>query len=236
MVSTRKTSISILISAVAILVSSCNSSEGDGIPVQAKDKKNKIANDKALKSTFDNAISIDSTTVVMYPMKLGVSEKAEERPESYSSRSENGPYWNIAFYDTKAGTSNLLDSAEPIRINSFQTLKDIIIYNITTSDHNADGKLDHKDPSYLFTSNFMGKEFKQITPNDVNVNSFTIVKDTQILLIQTVTDSNGDKKFSGDDEITPMIFDKNKADVAKATFSPSFKAEVEKVFKRLYKD
>jgi len=224
----------ILLGTVFALISSCTNSGNDGIPIQDKSAANEAVKNKTLASKFNEAVPLDSTTSVLYPLTLSASGKDDEGLKSYPSRSGEGPYWNIAFYDTKTGVSNLLDFEMPIRINSFQKLKDMIIYNVTVTDYNGDGQLDHKDPSYLFTSTQSGKQFKQITPNYMNVTSFN-AGSTLTILIQATTDSNGDHKFGQDDDVIPLIFDLQKGDVAKETFNPAFKAGITEAFNKLYK-
>lgn len=224
----------ILPGTIAMLISSCTNSDNDGIPIHAKSDLKKSPKNKTLASKFNEAVPLDSTTSVLYPLTLSASGKDEEGLNSYSSRSDEGPYWNVAFYDTKTGLSNLLDIEMPVRINSFQKLKNMIIYNVTVTDYNGDGQLDHKDPSYLFTSTQSGKQFKQITPNNMHVNSFT-AGSTQTILIQARTDSNGDQKFGAEDDVIPLIFDLQKGDVAKEIFHPAFKAGIAEAFNKLYK-
>lgn len=236
MATIRKTWLTgILLGTTAALITSCNYNEKDSIPVQGKNGNNPGTKNKAMISVFDDAVPLDSTTFVMYPLTLGTSGKEEEDLKRYSSESGNGPYWNIAFYDVKTGNPNLLVSDRVIRINSFQKLKDLMVYNVTAEDYNGDGKLDHKDPDYLFTSDLTGKNFKQITPDRMDVRSFRAIDHSETILIQTVADSNKDKKFDEEDAIVPMIFDAGKMNVAKATFSASFKAELDKTFNKLYK-
>jgi len=224
----------LLLGTAAALITSCSYNEKESIPVQGKNGKNPDTKNKAMISAFDDAVPLDSTSFVMYPLTLGTSGNGEEELKRYSSESANGPYWNIAFYDLRTGNANLLVSDRVIRINSFQKLKDIMVYNVTAEDYNGDGKLDHKDPDYLFTSDLAGKSFKQITPNHMDVRSFRVIQHARVILIQTVEDSNKDKKFEDGDVIVPMIFGTGKMDVAKETFSASFKAELNKAFDKLY--
>ena len=186
-------------------------------------------------SVFGVAAPIDSTSIVMYPLTLeDVSGKDDKRLKSYSSDHNNGAYWNIAFYDTRTDSAQLLISNRVILINAYQKLKDRIVYTITAEDYNGDGKLDHNDPQYLFISDLKGKNFKQITPKNIHVRNFQAIGHSATMLIQTLADSNKDKKFGDGDVVVPMIFDPGKMDIAKETFSTSFKAELNKIFNKLY--
>lgn len=68
----------------------------------------------------------------------------------------------------------------------------------------------------------------------MDIHSFQTINHSGTILIQAMTDSNHDKKFDENDEIVPMIFDAEKMDVAKAVFSSSFKAELNKTLNKLY--
>lgn len=225
-----------LLGTGSFLLSSCDHPDGQGIPVQNKSGKNNDVEKKALASVFNQAVPVGGTTVIMYPLALRTQDKEDEGLKRYSSHSDSGPYWNIAFYDLKTGNSNLLDSARAIRINSFQKLKTLIIYKVTIRDHNGNDKLDDTDPVYLFTSDLNGKSFKQISPNDMDAQSFQVINRTETLLIQAVKDSNKDKKFGDDDDVIPMIFDATKATAAQQVFSTSFNKKVSQEFNKLYKN
>lgn len=225
-----------LLGTGSFLLSSCDHPDGQGIPVQNKSGKNNDVEKKALASVSSQAVPVGGTTVIMYPLALRTQNKADEGFKRYSSDSDSGPYWNIAFYDLKTGNSNLLDSGRAILINSFQKLKTLIIYKVTITDYNSNDKLDDTDPVYLFTSDLNGKSFKQITPNDIDAKSFQVINGTEIILIQAIKDSTKDKKFGNDDEVIPMIFDATKATAAKHVFSTPFNKKVSQEFNKLYKN
>ncbi|WP_316793786.1 hypothetical protein [Pedobacter frigoris] len=220
----------------AFLISSCNHSDKNSIPVQGNTSKNKDKKNNSLIPVFNEGIPLENTTSIMYPIALGVAGKDDEGLKKYRSDSDSGPYWNIAFYDHKTGVSSLLDSGRTILINSFQKLKEVIIYSVRIKDYNGDGKLDRNDPVCLFTSNLAGKNFKQITPDHLDARNFRSIDKSNIILIQAISDSNKDKAFDDDDLVTPMIFDSEKAETAKETFNSSFKNEVNKAFNQLYKN
>jgi uncharacterized protein YxeA len=221
--------------AGSLLISSCSNSETESIPVHHKNSKNQDEKDDVLTYAFNEGIHIGNIQFVMYPLTLAASKNTgREGIKSYYSGSSSGPYWNIAFYDYKTADSYLLDSGHVMRINSFQQMKDLLVYSVTFTDYNGDGQLDHKDPTCLFTSNLGGRNFKQITPNGRHVQNFQLIPKSTSVLIQAMADTNGDKKFGGSDEIIPMIFDSEKADTAKDTFTAAFKAGINQKFKKLY--
>lgn len=228
-----------LLIAGTLLISSCSSSENEGIPVQGKTGKNQEKNDETMNSVIGEGIAIGGMTAVMYPLTYAIATKKEKGgigiSKSYA-RSSSGPYWNIAFYDPNTGNSNLLDSGHVMRINSFEQLKGQMMYMIKYTDYNGDGQLDHEDPTYLFVSDLGGRNFKQITPDGLHISGLQVIAKSSAVLIQGITDSNHDKKFDESDDIVPMIYNPEKADVAKETIGKSGKNEISKVFNKLYQN
>jgi len=221
-----------LTALLSFVIASCNSTDNNSIPIKgnsSEEKKNAV-----LTSTYSTPIPIDSTPMIMYPLSFRVLKDNDSKLKRYSSGSDGGPYWNIAFYDSKDGHSSLLDSGRNLLINSFQKLQKIIVYDVTTTDYNGDGKLDQNDPSYLFISDLTGKNFKQITPDHLNVESFQTINNLDMLLIEVKSDTNKNKKFEDNDLLIPMIFNGNQAGTAEKTFSESFQTEITNSFKKLY--
>jgi len=228
-------SASTLFTIAALIFSSCNFSDRGAIPVQNENKKDHELKQKDLIPMYNPAVAIDSTSLLMYPITLEASGKRDKGLKILSYDGSNGPYWNIAFYDTSTGNSNLLNSDRIIRITSFQKLKNLIAYRVNVTDYNRNGALEDDDPTYVFVSELDGKNFRQITPEGMNCD-FSTVSNTDILLIQATSDVNKDKKFGEGDAGIPMIFNPQKAPVAKETFSTSFRDQVTKSLNKLYKN
>src|SRR5258705_294707 len=74
-------------------------------------------------------------------------------------------------------------------------------------DFNKDGKLNSDDPNYLFISDKAGRHFKQISPENMNLNSWETIKETNKILMMATKDTNGDKKFDDKDETIPLVYD-----------------------------
>jgi len=213
---------------------SCNDSGEQSIPVSKEAKKHSNAKVENMISSFKEAIPLDSGTTVLYPLTFNNFQDANES-RGYSSSSDIGPYWNIAFYNTKDGISKLLTSGAPVRITTFQKVNNFMVYAVTSLDYNGDGQLNQHDPTYLFTSDLNGNQFKQITPDSMHVSSFDSINKSNILLIQVQVDTNKDKKFDSSDQFVPMIFDTTKGEKAKNTFSNTFTKNVNAVFNKTYK-
>jgi hypothetical protein len=223
-----------LLTTISTTIISCNNSDSDGIPASNSKEKPSNAEKTAVVSNFKDAVLLDSNRIILYPLTFS-NEQKEDEGRSYGEGQVAGPYWNIAFYDTQTGLSKLLSSGSAIRINTFQRNKAMMLYSVTSFDHNGDGKLNEQDPTYLFTSDLLGNNFRQITPDRLHVSNFQATSKSGFIVIQAQMDSNKDKKFGSSDQYVPMLFDVSKDAKARNTFSDDFTKEVEKAFNKLYK-
>ncbi|MHA4895359.1 hypothetical protein ACXZ1K_11440 [Pedobacter sp. PWIIR3] len=227
----------IIIASIALL--SCNTESNDGIPV-ANDKKSNQGKEptktgNSMVFSIHEGVAVDGSSYILYP--LGISSlKDEGDMKRYSSDSEAENYWNIAFYNLETGASKLLDSNRALLITNFERRKDFILYKVTTTDFNGDGKLGYNDPAYLFVSDLSGARFRQISPNNAHVVSWTFTNPSGVMLIQTVLDSNKDKKFGSGDQSVPMIYNPLLDQTARETFSKAFTDKVNNEFGKLYQD
>ena len=229
----------------AIILLSCNKNNEKSI-------ENKTINDfkqssaiESLKLDFTQPTLIDNSIYVMYP--LAIRSDGESRG-SYSGGESS--YWNIIFYNTVTGESHLLEEKRKILIHSFfskraenpspissdsfveylengsDNIDKYIIYSATILDYNNDGKLDSQDPRYLFISDKAGKNFKQISPDNIDVQNFIKIDNGNKILIQSTKDINNNKKFDKDDETIPMIYDFNSKEYSKEIFDNNFKLKL----------
>jgi hypothetical protein len=223
-----------IVVALFALSISCNNSDSEGIPASTSKGKPSNAKKTTVVSNFKDAVLLDSNRIILYPLTFS-NEQKEDEGRSYGEGQVAGPYWNIAFYDTQTGLSKLLSSGSAIRINTFQRNKTMMLYSVTSLDHNGDGKLNEQDPTYLFTSDLLGNNFRQITPDRFNVSNFQATSKSGFIVIQAQMDSNNDKKFGSSDQYVPMLFDVSKDAKARNTFSDDFTKEVGEAFNKLYR-
>lgn len=157
---------------------------------------------------YNNPIFIDSTSQVILPITTQFQDSRKRiSKKSYSSGSYPR-YWNILFYNSDSGETNLLTESK-MRISDFDVnlrnvgkiLSKSILYKICISDFNNDHKLDYNDPKYLFISNINGKNLRQISPKNENLVSYSIIPNSDLLIIRTKRDSNENVEFDRDDEL-----------------------------------
>ena len=157
---------------------------------------------------YNNPIFIDSTKQVLLPITTQFQESRKLiSKDSYYS--DNYPrYWNILFYNSETGETNLLTESK-MRISDFdvnlrnvgQILSKSILYKIRNDDFNKDHKLNSYDPLYLFISDNRGKELIQISPKNENLISYSIIPESDELIFRTKRDSNKNLEFDREDDL-----------------------------------
>jgi hypothetical protein len=226
--------LSILLS-ISILTACSN---GSGKP----NTQQQLKKDTAVKSqqiVFGQPQVIDSSPIVIYPLVL----ETQSYGGSYSkSAGQRGSYWNLIFYNTESGAQNLLTPDQKILIYSFDfgsanspanpsgatqangidILKDHIIYTAVVKDYNENKFLDDDDPTYLFVSRRDGTGFRQISPDNYNIQSWQFVRGTTKMILQAQKNDNDDKIFNEEDATVPLIVDIHASGQAVETFQKNF--------------
>ena len=189
---------------------------------------------------------IDSSQFIIYPL---IKEKSTEENYGSSSSGRAATYWNLIFYNPSTKEFHLLDTSKMI-LSSYNNggtsstydkasgkmgfADKFIFYSVITTDFNKDNTLDEDDPKYLYISDKSGYNFKQISPDNLNVTGWYAIKGTSKVVIQTVKDSNNDKKFDQDDEQVPFVYDLAKGGKAEQVFSKDFKERTQKLYEKLW--
>lgn len=191
----------------------------------------------------------------MYPLPNGREQKDDESG-SFLSRDEvrTITYWNIAFYNAITKKIQLLDANRKMIINSYNasyTRSEYpssdaepdqyhvnasqqdghIFYSIITEDCNKDGKLDSKDPDYLFMSDKEGNNFKQISPGGAKVKSWEFIKKSGVVLMQTQRDSTYQGEAVAVAEV-PYAYDLKKDGAPEPVFNTEFGKMVNQLYKK----
>lgn len=194
-------------------------------------------------------VLIDSSEYVMYPLSL--SEIVLETEGEYgSSSSRETTYWNILFYNPRNNQYHLLSNRK-LFIQSFTGQESgslsgglsrgsirvyaadkLLYFSIVTTDFNHDGQLTSADPTYLFTSDKAGKNFRQISPDSLHVAGWEVQQSTGNVLIQMVQDSNHDRKFGDEDESIPYVYNLANKQPARRIFSAGYMKQLSTQFGR----
>ncbi len=195
---------------------------------------------------------------ILFPLKTQDAKGREESVSYYGKGSGEGHmFWNIVFHNYKTGENTLLEPEKKILIGGYdhntgsyyskssysagrvETFKQSphIFYTVYTDDYNGDNKLTTNDPAYFFISNADGTGFKRVSPTNVSITQKSFPKNNSYLLMEGLRDSNNDKKFNADDEIS--YFKVNMADSSLAVteiFNASFKIKLKKLFDKNWKN
>ncbi len=191
---------------------------------------------------FNFPTILDSSEWVLYPLTL---ELTEETTMGIKSGGYGGQktFWNVAFFNTDTKQNRLLSDSLKMIINSIspantlskysgnqnQVVYNLIHYSIIKNDFNEDGNLNSDDPEYLFISDFSGKGFKQISPDNTDLIGWQNLESANKILIQARKDSNDDKKFDEDDEIVSFIYDLKSSEL-EHVFDDEFNLKTKNLF------
>jgi hypothetical protein len=234
------------------LLAACTGEAEKTSDTKPQTEAQKQASIEQVKLHFTGPVLIDSSAYVMYPLLLRASEGEADGYDVRKGRSNT--YWNIAFYNTETGESHLLAASRKMIIegygaaetsggtpdyasgNSIHYMKQVyepgnqlLYYSIKIDDYNHDGVIDDKDPTYLFTSDKNGREFKQISPANYNIESWQLVQGARKVLIQAKRDTDNNKAFDDDDITTPFVYTIRSGGPAKEVFSKEFNSEVKEM-------
>ncbi|WP_231460098.1 MULTISPECIES: hypothetical protein [unclassified Pedobacter] len=217
------------------------------LTLACSNKERNISTDEPLKNDdtveiempHSPSIIISNTDIIIYPLRLNKGNYTDY------SRNTGANYWNIIFNNVITGKSDLL-THKKILINHFkignnenQSLNrsllsnQFIYYEITDSDSDGDKKLTSKDLNKLFISNLEGKAFTQISPKNYSVHSWKIDSDHNLILLDLIKDTNGDKEFNDKDEIEYFVYNLKTGVSAKPVFEDAFKTEVKALAKKI---
>ena len=204
-----------LLLLIAFCIMSCGERNQKFEPIESPANLSEKQKDSILTKfnfQYENPILIDSTNQLIIP----VSTELLDRRKKFSNRGHSSKdfprYWNVFFYNKLTGDQRLLTKSKISisRINAnrakneSQMMKTKIFYEITEVDYNQDGKLNNKDPEYLFSSDIDGQNLSQISPDKENLEYYNVMPNSNQILLRTSRDSNRDLRFNGEDE--PILY------------------------------
>lgn len=239
--------------AIIILLSCGSNSQND---VSVKDKLDADMSAGSVPLLFANALPVDSSAWVIYPL---VFERRTEDGGSLSSyksyRGETTSYWNLVFYNVETGVRRLVTNDKRLLIYTINTgsslyssssnighseenihiFNNYIFYTVVANDRNADGLLNEKDPNYLFVSGKDGSGFRQLSPDNYNITTWQVVKGTSKIILQGQLDDNKDNIFNYQDKTAPLIADVTQTGMAKEVFDKNDSDTIKNTLLRIWK-
>ena len=164
---------------------------------------------------FSDPSQIDSSEYFLIPKLVDNDNKVDYgKGKGYLPW---GNYSNIYFYNSRTNQTKILFGTSLALILPFNSRKyyydkpqeppsnilpRLIVYLARTDNYSGDNALDTDDPIYLYISTRTGDNLTQISPKGLNVVSWTLSKDKNLILVKLQQDKNDNKKFgNGDDEV-----------------------------------
>lgn len=199
--------------ATAILLSSLLLSCRGRVTRQTEQQQTKATEPSSTQNIVYGGLVIkEQSDYILIPVSLSEDKNQKRNPFSGSSsyyRDSNFIY-NIIFYRKQDGESHLLLNKKAL-VSSFDFLEKkeqrksptgFWLYRIIENDTNGDNQLTYEDASIGYLSDGSGKNLQQITPNNTQMLSWSVVQSVGAIFIKIVKDSDNDKKFTERDEAT----------------------------------
>ncbi len=219
--------------------------------ISCKEVKNETISETIQAETKENLniqtkdfSEIDSTGILIFPLKMGENKDRDDN-YSYKEMPYNG-YWNIIFYNSKKNETHLLTENKVLileynykhnRDEGISVPKKLnhIFYEIRSNDFNNDKLLNQKDPKYLFVSDKQGKNFRQISPDNYDINNWSYIESSNKIIISATKDSNKNLEFDDKDEVSTfeLILDVNEK--PREIFSNDLKSQLKTLYDKDWK-
>jgi hypothetical protein len=187
---------------------------------------------------------IDSTGVLIFPLQMGQNER-DDGNYSYKEMPENG-FWNIMFLNSNTNEYHLLTEKKILILDydykynaeegiNISKKTNHIFYNVRSADYNKDKVINEKDPIYLFVSDRFGKNFRQISPSNLSLNSWKYIQSSNKVIMTATKDRNTNNLFDDKDEVLTFEIILDKAETPKEVFQPEVKELLKKLYDRDWK-
>ncbi|MGI8499706.1 MAG: hypothetical protein ACR2LR_00995 [Hassallia sp.] len=221
----------------AIIVATLSSSCQANVFRKAEQAKTKaITEEKSQPNiVYGDLILKEQSDYLMIPVSIKDNNQNRRNyldSSAYSDREIR--LYNIIFHHKKNGETHLLLKKKAI-ITSFDFLEKkeaekpstrFWLYRIIETDTNKDNKLNSQDAIIGYISDSSGKNLQQITPNNTQLISWTIVQSVGAIFLKIIEDSDNDKKFTEKDKINFIKVNLNKPVIGAAIISDQIDQEI----------
>src|SRR5690606_953622 len=110
-----------------------------------------------------------------------------------------------------------------------------IFYEVRVNDFNQDKLINQKDPIYLFVSDKKGKNFRQISPKDYDLNNWNYIESSNKIIITATKDSNKNLEFDDKDEVSTFEITLDVNESPEEIFSNDLKAKLKTLYDKDWK-
>lgn len=162
-----------------------------------------VKKDKKKKRSIDPARA--KSAQVEFSPNTGLRPYDKTADEEYVNRNlEEFDIRNMLFYNSFTQDKYPLTETT-LHILSFGLHRDygnkMIFYRVVLNDYNGDGFFNNEDPVVLCISDLYGRNFVQVTSDEEQFIDYTYNEETETIMIKTLADSDGNKKFNEVDEV-----------------------------------
>ncbi|MBC7524443.1 MAG: hypothetical protein H7239_08410 [Flavobacterium sp.] len=215
----------LLLSSMSLLFLSCK--QDDDTPKVRYESSNKEKTQPKVDTTkilvADLPIHFEGTNFLIHP--IGNLNHFSRTSASYSDSSSSssdqsfsvsntndyeitGYLQNLKFQEIKSDSLIPL-SKKPLMIETATYLKTIadknklqlLIYTLSDTDTNKDGKLDGNDIKSLYISDISGGKFTKLSPDLNELLNWKVIESKSRLYFRTIEDSNKNGAFDKDDKV-----------------------------------
>ena len=203
----------LLVALILTALLSCQNENQQFEPIAAPEELTDTQIDSILTKfdfKYENAILIDSTDQMLIPLTTNQIQEGRKKKFSSQGYSSNSfpRFWNIIFYNKRTGVTKVLtkDKTRISRIHANRskmennTMKNKILYELTQTDYNQDGRLNSMDPEFLYASDLNGNKLVRVSPDNEDLKHFDVMPDANQIILRTLRDTNQDSIFNRDDE------------------------------------
>jgi hypothetical protein len=207
-------------------------------PIAQQPAKNTEQNSEP-KISYGDLVIKEESEYIMIPVIVSDAGNQNKggllKSRSYSDN--RGGFNNIIFYHKKDGQSHLLLNQKAF-IASFDLLEKktpgkpvtrFWLYKIITTDTNGDQELSFSDANAAYLSDLSGKNLQQITPDNTQFLSWTIVQSVGSVFFKIVKDSDNDQKFTERDENTFIKVNLDQPGIGTEIISDKIKQELKSI-------
>lgn len=219
---------------ILLLLASCNK-EGEKAKVTYENTpKNKVqvAVDTSQIQLADLPVQMPGTNYLIHPIAdLNISDRNESgqkfKISNYSEYEITGYLRNLKFQ--QIGTDSLRPlSVNPVLIQTITYLKSvsdkqkqqILVYTLSDTDTNKDGKLDENDIKSLYLSEISGNRFTKVSTDFEELIDWSLIESNSRLYFRTIEDTNKNGKFDKDDIVKYHYIDLSGKDWKVSDYSP----------------
>ncbi|RAR75744.1 nucleoside/nucleotide kinase family protein [Flavobacterium aciduliphilum] len=218
-----------LFGLMVLFVGCKNEADKPKVTYNTKEKAINVKNDTAQIKVADLPIHFEGTSVLLFPvgdinvygrtsgMTYDSSSSETQQSFTISNNTENeitGFLQNVGFQEI--GNDSICKLTEkPILIETITFLKTIadktkkqfLIYTLTDSDTNTDGKIDSNDVKSLYLSNVKGEGFVKLSPDIQELIDWNVVENLNRIYFRTIEDINKNGAFDKEDKVRYYYLD-----------------------------